>query len=197
MVQGIAGRWVRMSIAAVMALACVPLMAAPPLHVIVHGDAVDPGVAYVVLVPRLNVLGRDDDEIHGVITGATPDGQAREYALQLPVGVPTIVRMAPGKYHFSTLVIGPYKWDLSEDESYFEAKAGQLNYPGDWNLQVVRREITMGAQHMGWRIEADIWSGPAALDVAKLDVDPAFTSSLAVAYTKLERPPAHAGVGER
>ena len=174
-----------------------PLRAAPPVHVMAHGDPLEQDVAYVVLVPHLQVMGRSQNEVDGVITGATFDGQPREYGLSLTADRPTLVRVAPGRYHFASLDIGRYHWSLSEDQSMFEARPGQLNYPGDWNVSVDEHDIMVGARKIGWRIDAALYTSQGAVDASQLDVDAAF-AALKPAYTRLDPPSAHpGGFGER
>ena len=177
------GRPARFAFALVAVIAAVSVQAAPPAHVMVRGDAADPGAAYVLLVPHLKALGVVSDVFKGVLTGRTPDGLAREYEVEVPADRPTLVRVAPGRYFFSKLEIGTYGWSLEEAQSAFDARAGQLSYPGNWNVEVVQVDLMRGARKIGWEIVARMWTREEALDLGKLDVDPEFTATLKPVFT--------------
>ena len=180
------------------AIASTPLLAAPfPFaHVVAERESADRATAYVVLLPHLTILQRRQPEVDGVLVGKTTDGRAVSYAVAIKPDRPTVLGMEPGRYYFARVYGGDEYWSLEENDSQFDARLGQMNYPGDWYISVEYHDITRGARKIGYRIAGTLTIGGGSIDMAPLGLDPSI-SSLPLLQTH-EDPTGHAnGFGER
>jgi hypothetical protein len=185
-------------LAALLGVFAAASLAAPPAHVMEHGERADPGAAYLVVVPHFRVFGEKAEVVACVISGRTADGDARDYAIRVAADKPAVLRVAPGRYHVSEVDISTYHWSFGETDSMFEAKAGQLNYPGDWNFSLDNHNINFAARTVGWRVDAALYTDERPIDAKALDLDADFGIAPAPVYTRIDPPPPHPnGSGDR
>ena len=180
------------------AIASTRLCAAPiPFaHVVKADEAADKDMAYVVLLPHLAILKQRQREVDGVLMGKTTDGRAVTYAVAIPPDRPTVLGMEPGRYWFARVYEGDGYWSLEENDSQFDARPGQMNYPGDWYINVEYHDITRGARTIGHRIAGTLTIGGGSVDMTSLGLDRSI-ASLPLLQTHVD-PTGHAnGFGER
>ena len=184
------------TLAMVAATASMAVRAAPFAHVVAPGEGVDHGMAYVVLVPHVAFLNQRALEVDGLLVGKTTAGQAVDYAVAVAPDRATVIGVVPGRYFFSRVYEGGGYWSLEENDSQFDARADQLNYPGDWYIQVEYHNIVRGARTIGHRVAATLTLGGGLVDLAPLRLDPAF-SALPLLQTHVESVGHATGFGER
>ena len=192
--RGVSGR--SAALALVAAAASMAVQAEPLAHVVAPGERFDHDMAYVVLVPHVTILDQRALEVDGLLVGKATDGRAVAYAVTVSPDRPTIIGVVPGRYFLSRLYEGRGYWPLEENDSQFDAKADQLNYPGDWYIQVEYHDIVRGARTIGHRVAATLTLGGGAVDLAPLGLDPAF-SALPLLQTHVEAIGRATGFGER
>ncbi len=161
--------------------------AAPAAHVQLPGEALDASAAYVVVVPHVrNRTGTQGSFTREVHIHVAPEGRLLAWlttasafgahpvsiALALPIDRPTVVRVPPGRYFVSRVFVESQAvyYDIEESYSLFDARAGQLNYPGDWTIETGYHELTRGAQHIGWYFNATL-AESASSDMGALAAD--------------------------
>ncbi|MCK9688290.1 hypothetical protein [Scleromatobacter humisilvae] len=144
---------------------------APRAHVAAADEAIDPAAAYVVVVPHVasrsgplddtwymvHVSVSDKPEFLAWLTSAPPFGQAPvNLAVAVSTARPTVVRVPPGRWFVSKVFVQSHYYDVDPDYSLFDARSGQLNYPGDWTVEAGYHESTRGALHIGWYFNATL-----------------------------------------
>jgi hypothetical protein len=177
---------------------------APRAHVVTADEAIDPAAAYVVIVPHVtsrigppepmrlpfnvHVFVADKPEFLAWLTSAPPLGQPPvDIGVAVSTRHPTIVRVPPGRYFVSKVFVQKLYYDVDQDYSLFDARPGQLNYPGDWTVEAGYHESTRGAMHIGWYFNATLAeSATSDLGALTLDDNPPL-ARLPRAYTR--RPP--------
>ena len=185
---------------------------APAGHVALPGEAVDPSAAYVAIVPHLvNRTGRQGTISHAAHVSTRPEarflawlttvpafgGKPVSVGVALPVDRPSVVRLPPGRYFVSRVFVESdvVYYDIDESYSVFDARPGQLNYPGDWTIETGYHEITQGARHMGYYFNATLAESGSS-DLVTLVADAgASVAKLPRAYTR--QVPSPSAMGER
>ncbi len=147
---------------------------APGAHVVAPGEALDPSAAYVVIVPHVenrsgsggsiyfdvHVSVSDRPELLAWLTSSPPFGQRPvNLAVAVSTNRATVVRVPPGRYFVSKVFVQSVYYEIDADYSLFDARAGQLNYPGDWTVETGFHEITRGARRLGWYFNATLAEG--------------------------------------
>lgn len=191
------GAFARSAVSAlVAATACMGLQAAPLAHNVAPGEQPDHGVAYVVLVPHVTILKQRAPELDGFLVGKSMDGHELVYTVAVAPDRPTIIGVAPGRYFLARVYSGDRYWTLEENDSQFDAKVDQLNYPGDWFVRVEYHDIVRKARTIGYRVAGTLTLGGDGVDLPSLGLDPAF-AALPLLPTHVEPVGRATGVSER
>ena len=176
----------------------------------VAGEGVDPSAAYVLVVPHTLVRGGRESRFTGTTTTnavkapvfmawftstTTSGGRALQQSIEVPTDRATILRLPPGRWFVSRVFTFPLYYDLDQDQSSFDAKPGQLNYPGDWTVDAGYHEITRGARHLGYYYAGRLMENDGGALATGVDAGSA-VAQLPRAYTRV--PPAtEVRVGDR
>ena len=160
---------------------------APRAHVVAPGEALDPSAAYVVLVPHVenragsggsvyfdvHISVSEKPELLAWLSTAPSFGQRSvNLAVAVSTSRPTVVRVPPGRYFVSKVFVQSEYYDIDADYSLFDARAGQLNYPGDWTIVSGYHELTRGAHRIGWYFNATLAeSGSSDMGALVADAD--------------------------
>ncbi len=183
---------------------------APRAHVVDPGEAIDPAAAYIVIVPHVAsrtgppepqpyprdvyVSISEKREFLAWLTSAPSFGQRPvDLAVAVSTHRPTVVRVPPGRYFVSKVFVQTSYYDIDEDYSLFDARAGQLNYPGDWTVEAGYHESTRGAYHIGWYFNATLAESGSSDLAALVGADQGPLARLPRAYTR--RPSLRLGPG--
>jgi hypothetical protein len=182
----------------------------PRAHVVVVGEAPDTSSAYVLVVPhtqvrhgyKVSVLGATTIDASPAptfrtwLTSSPPtEGRSIEESIEVPSDRPTILRLPPGRYYVSRVFVTPYYYDLDQNQSSFDARSGQLNYPGDWTVDAGYHELTRGAQHTGSYYLATLIEGDSGALARSVDASSSI-AGLPRAYTRVTSQAEH-GIGDR
>jgi hypothetical protein len=185
---------------------------APAGHVVLPGEALDSSSAYVAIVPHLlnrtGKRGSISNEVHVAVsrqgqflawltTASALGAQPVSISVKLPVDRPTVIRVPPGRYYVSRVFVesDAVYYDTEEGYSLFDARPGQLNYPGDWTVETGYHEITNGARHIGWYFNATLAESSSS-DLGSLGADAGVAvAQLPRAYTR--QVPTTTALGER
>jgi hypothetical protein len=109
-------------------------------------DRPDPDAAYVVVVPRVTGKAGSPKRVDLSLT-CVDETRARQ-TLYLPNSTnqePTLLRVKPGACFLSRIRIGPVIADFQAPTTAFAAYPKQVNYAGDWQLEIAPEVVSSGA----------------------------------------------------
>jgi len=152
------------------------------------GETPDPAVAYVVVVPHLQVNGwKQPGRISGGLTRLDESPQLR-HSFNLQNHEVQIIKVTPGRYYLSDVKGEPLNFEFKQESSEFVAKAGQLNYPGDWYVrEAVGNVVTHGStQSVKYRVNLTAVDRDDAVAIAARF--PALSKRLPLVHTRVIAP---------
>jgi hypothetical protein len=100
-------------------------------------DPVDSSSAYIVLSPRYSFGSQTFLEIDMQLVGSPIQGSPNKVFLpHTENNTRSVIKVPPGFYYLDRLSAlgGYYRAQFDGRLTLFEAKAGRLNYPGEWNI---------------------------------------------------------------
>ena len=98
-------------------------------------DAVDRSQAYAYLCSNVSPNGLPDG-FKATLMRVDANGGRHPRDVKIAYGQCALVALAPGNYYLDEVRGRPLDFVFEPAQSLFVAKAGQVNYPGDWRVDV-------------------------------------------------------------
>ena len=174
-------------------LLCLVLVGCAVPADFVDGDRIDANGAYVLI--RMHYPLRQMSQ-EPLLVGLTrlDSAASRTDLVMLSVkpDQPAVFKVPPGYYYVRAVhaLRGYYKHTLDPRLTLFQAKQGQVNYPGDLSIRVSTSNVSYsgtalsGSSAADYTIEITARNDPQVVEVAKLRF-PALLSTLPLQFTKL------------
>lgn len=160
-----------------------------------EGQPITSGQAHILIRPQYRFGSSKLTEVDIGLTRV--DGNSKE-DLQL-VAVPTddvsVLEVKPGVYYLRRLESsrGYYKHTIDPRMTLFNARSGQLNYPGDWRIDVqvlaadVKGTLGRGSLSTEYGIKISVYENPEVATALQTKY-PGLNAALPLRLTRIRNP---------